>query len=173
MTPASIKKHPLHPILVAIPIGLLIFSLVCDFVYFLGGHVLSWAEVAYYTLGGGIVGALIAAVPGLVDLLSIQNPEHKRTGIIHMCVNLVAVALFVADFWLRRQQAAPTAIPFVLSLLGVGLLGVGGWLGGHLVHVAGISVDTESAGEIPTRQQDTESAGHDVRSPRGMRRSAT
>ena len=38
---------------------------------------------------GGIVGALIAAIPGFIDLLGIQNPKSKSIGIWHMIINLL------------------------------------------------------------------------------------
>ena len=52
-TRASIAGHPIHPMLVTIPIGLWIFSLVCDFGFVITGDS-AWAITAYYTLGGGI-----------------------------------------------------------------------------------------------------------------------
>ena len=60
-TPASIAGHPIHPMLVPIPIGLWVFSLVCDIVFTVGGKNPDWATVALFTMGGGIVGALLAA----------------------------------------------------------------------------------------------------------------
>src|SRR5439155_1300719 len=60
-TPANIARHPIHPMLVAIPIGLWIFSLICDLVYRFGGGNPNWQVVAWYTLVGGILGALVAA----------------------------------------------------------------------------------------------------------------
>jgi len=62
---ASFKGHPLHPILIPLPIGLWIFSIVSDLIFKLGFGGPVWNEVAFYTLGGGIVGALIAALPGI------------------------------------------------------------------------------------------------------------
>jgi uncharacterized membrane protein len=44
-TPASIAKHPLHPMLVAIPIGVWIFSLVCDLALVFGATSESWANI--------------------------------------------------------------------------------------------------------------------------------
>ena len=34
--PASISKHPIHPILIVFPVGLWIFSLVCDLIRLAG-----------------------------------------------------------------------------------------------------------------------------------------
>lgn len=65
-SPASLKKHPLHPMLVAFPIGLWVFAFVCDVIHALSGNTV-WLTVATYCIGGGIVGAVLAAVPGLID----------------------------------------------------------------------------------------------------------
>jgi uncharacterized membrane protein len=61
-TPASIAKHPIHPMLVVLPMGLWIFSLVAV-LFFAAGCGDRWKDVALYTMGGGIAGALIAAIP--------------------------------------------------------------------------------------------------------------
>jgi len=138
--PASFKGHPSHPILVAFPIGLWIFSLISDLIFKFdyGGPV--WNDVALYTLAGGIVGALIAAVPGFIDLLGIQNPKSKSIGIWHMIINLLAVVLFCVNFWLRTQRAPGTNLPVILSIIGVVFIIISGWLGGELVYVRGIAV---------------------------------
>src|ERR1044071_1657254 len=101
-TPANIAKHPLHPMLVAIPIGLWIFSLVCDLVYRFGSHDPNWDLVARYTLVAGIVGALVGAVRGFIDMLSLPWGV-KRIALMHMSINLTVVALYVVNAWLRRN----------------------------------------------------------------------
>ena len=146
-SPASIKGHPIHPMLVGIPIGLWTFSLVADLVYKLGLGDESWARTAYLCIGGGIVGALLAAVPGLLDLLSLSDPRAKRIGVLHMSVNLVAVALFAISFLMRMNGVPGDTGPIILSVLGVVILGVGGWLGGELVFRHGVAVDTSAAEE--------------------------
>ena len=145
-TPANIAKHPIHPMLVAIPIGLWVFSLVCDLVLAFGGTSENWAIVARYTMVGGIVGALLAALPGLIDLLSLP-PGLRTTAIIHMSINLTIVVLFVINAWLRIRagDAGNTATgPVWLSLIAILMLAVSGWLGGKLVYESGVAVDTES-----------------------------
>jgi len=77
-SPASFIGYPLHPILVAFPIGLWIFSLISDVIFKMGWGGPAWNDVALYTLGGGTVGALIAALPGFVDFASLTNPKTKR-----------------------------------------------------------------------------------------------
>ena len=140
-TPASIAGHPIHPMLVPIPIGLWIFSLVCDLVGAAGSTNPAWSTVALYTLAGGIVGALLAAVPGLIDLLSLP-PGPRRTALIHMSINLTVVALYAINLWIRLNATERSGAPLWLSIIGIGLLVVSGWLGGKMVYVYGIAVET-------------------------------
>jgi len=143
-TPANIAKHPIHPMLVAIPIGLWIFSLVCDLVYRFGSTNPNWQIVAWYTLVGGILGALIAAVPGLIDMLSL--PWHtKRIALIHMSINLTVVALYVVNAYIRKHSGGVSDAGIWLSLIAVLMLAVSGWLGGKLVYVHGVAVDPAPA----------------------------
>ena len=64
-SPASIAKHPIHPMLVALPIGLWIFSLVSDVIYLMKWGSSLWNDVAFYTMAGGIAGSLLSQYPGL------------------------------------------------------------------------------------------------------------
>src|SRR5687767_7596423 len=105
-TPANVAGHPIHPMLVTIPIGLWIFSLVCDFIAMRSASPETWNVVALYALVGGIVGALVAAIPGLIDLVSLRDPAIKKTGLIHMGINLTVVALYVINAWLRFEGQA-------------------------------------------------------------------
>jgi uncharacterized membrane protein len=96
--------------------------------------------LAYYTMIGGILGALAAAVPGLVDLLSLPAGPVKKTALTHMGINLTVVALYVCNAWLRHGNPQDLKVPFILSIVGVGLLLVSGWLGGKMVFEAGVGV---------------------------------
>ena len=138
-TPASIARHPIHPILVAFPIGLWVFSVVADLIYQLGWGRATWSDVAFYSIGGGIVGALLAAVPGFIDFLSITDKRVRAIGIYHMVANLLAVAIFGVSFWLRWRGGAGVG-PVAVSVVGLILLGFAGWLGGELVFVHSMGV---------------------------------
>src|SRR5258706_8487441 len=140
-TPANIAKHPIHPMLVTIPVGLWVFSLICDLIFLSGNTAGPWSTVALYTMVGGIIGALLAAVPGLIDLLSLPS-EPRKTAIYHMVVNLTVVALYVVNVWLRLSAPENLQGPIWLSVIAIGLLLVSGWLGGKMVFVYGIGVDT-------------------------------
>jgi uncharacterized membrane protein len=137
-TPASIAKHPVHPMLVTIPIGLWVMSLVCDLVRAGGSDNPAWSVVALYTMVGGIAGALVAAVPGFIDMLSLRG-DAKRTALAHMAINLTVVALFAVNAWMRIT-GGPGTQPLWLSIVAIALLVVSGWLGGKMVYVYGVAV---------------------------------
>lgn len=147
-TPAQIAGHPIHPMLVTIPIGLWIFSLVCDFIAMRSGNPGTWASASLYAMVGGIIGALAAALPGLVDLLSLRNSPVLPTAVKHMALNLTIVVLYVINAWMRwdTSAAAPAGLPLILSLVAIAMLLVSGWLGGKMVYEAGVAVHTEDMG---------------------------
>lgn len=140
-TPASVAGHPVHPLLIVFPVGLLIFSLLCDLIALLSADAQTWYTVALYTMVGGFVGALIAAVPGFIDFLSITDDRVRKIAIMHMACNLIAVTLYAVNIWLRVSGSDPSGTPLLLSLIGVGLLGVSGWLGGAMVYRHGVGVN--------------------------------
>ncbi len=139
--------HPFHPILVTVPIGAWMSSVVFD----LGSHAVD--DGSYLVRGAawlvviGVLGAVVAALFGLLDLLAIPRGTRAfRTGIAHMSLNLTAVALFAVDFLLRRgdlDRTATPAGPLLLSIAGVAILGASGWLGGMLAYHFGVRVADE------------------------------
>lgn len=160
-SPASIGKHPVHPMLVAFPIGLWVFALVCDFVRLFGGAEV-WSTVALYAIGGGIVGALLAAIPGFIDYLSIDEAEMKRIATTHLLLGLGSVVLFGLSFWLRLRLEQESKLPFFLSIVGVLVIGFGGWLGGKMVYVKGMAVE---AVETLVRKEKKQEADSRQRQP--------
>ncbi len=139
---AKLFGHPIHPMLIPFPLGLLTTSLVFDVVYLLTGNG-KWSEIAFWMIAAGVIGGLAAAVFGLIDWLAIPSGTRaKSVGLWHGAGNVVVVVLFALS-WLLRMDAPgePGAIPIVLSLLGVGLASVTGWLGGELVDRLGVGVD--------------------------------
>ena len=154
-SPASIKKHPIHPMLVALPIGLWVFALFCDAVGASGGAAI-WRTVALYCVAAGIVSALLAAVPGVIDYFSITESEMKRIANLHLVVNLGAIVIFAINLWLRFRLPAESRVPLALSILGVLAIGLGGWLGGEMVYVKGMAVEAVeklAKGKEPPRRR--------------------
>jgi uncharacterized membrane protein len=144
-TRGSIAGHPIHAILVVFPVGLFLTALVFDVLGMLTAASI-WKTLAFYVIGAGIVGGLAAAVFGFVDYLDLTGTV-ARTATWHMALNLTVVSLFTASWLLRttageRWIGAESAVPQFLTILGGLVLLVSGWLGGHLVYVHGIGVDT-------------------------------
>ena len=138
-TKASIKNHPLHPMLVSIPIGLWVFSLVAD-ILFLRGMGGEWRIVSGYCIAGGILGALAAAVPGLIDYTTL-NGKPKEIGTWHMILNLCAVASYAINFFIRYNNGFQVeGLPLTLSIVTIIFLSISGWLGGELVYVHRVAV---------------------------------
>ena len=141
-TPASFAKHPIHPMLVVFPLGLWIFSLISDLILLLGKNPL-WNEIAFYTMAGGLVGASLAAVPGVIDMFSIADPKPGEIAWNHMIVNIVTMAAFGLNLYLRIVLEPGAFFPVLLSVVGVLLLGYSGWLGGELAYVHGVGVQPQ------------------------------
>jgi uncharacterized membrane protein len=139
-SPASIKKHPIHPMLIAFPIGLWTFALACDVLTAFGGRP-AWAIVSRYSIAGGIAGAVVAAIPGLIDYFSIDESEMKRIATTHLFLNVAALIVFSFNLWIRFRLDGESHLPLILSFVGIGLVGIGGWLGGEMVYVKGMAVE--------------------------------
>jgi uncharacterized membrane protein len=77
-------------------------------------------------------------VPGLIDLLSLRDPEIRRIAIIHMLINLTAVTLYGINIYVRVSYPGHFKGAFTLSVIGVGLIAVSGWIGGEIVHIHGV-----------------------------------
>lgn len=136
----SIAKHPVHPMLVPFPIGLWVFSFIADAIFLMGWGGPVWNDVAFYTMVGGTLGALLAAPFGLADLLSIQDRITQRIGRMHLVLNLLIVGIFAVDLWLRRQAGTGAGLPVTLSGVAILMLLASGWLGGEMVYVHGAGV---------------------------------
>jgi uncharacterized membrane protein len=134
-TPASIRQHPIHAILIAFPIGLWGFSLICDIIYVLQPEHMFWEGLAFYSIAGGIIGALVAAVPGFIDYLSLRDRGVKRIATAHMVLNLLIVVLYIFNLGVRYNAFPNSSSSGIgLSVLAIAILAVSGWLGGALVY---------------------------------------
>jgi uncharacterized membrane protein len=153
-TPASVDKHPLHAILVAFPIGLWMFSLVCDFMFRFASGEETWHLMAWYTIVAGLIGAAAAAVPGLIDFFSIRDPRAGKIGLAHLAGNAGLVVLYAINAWIRTLLAPDSVLPILLSVVGVAGLVVTGWLGGELVYVhkVGVAQGTVSSASVRSKR---------------------
>ena len=139
----KILGHPVHPVLVVFPLGLLVTAAVMDAVAFQRESP-PLSAVAHYNIGIGLLIGVVAASFGWLDWLAIPDRTRaKRVGAAHGVANMVAVVLF-GIVWAQRQGTADVTISGALltvEILGLAVLLVGGWLGGELVDRLGVGVD--------------------------------
>ncbi|MFC0105463.1 DUF2231 domain-containing protein [Kibdelosporangium aridum] len=141
--------HPFHPILVTVPIGAWVASLVFDVASQLVSTPGFLAMGSVWLIGIGVVGALLAAMVGLLDLLTIpRGTAAFRTGLVHMGLNLAVTVAYVGGFFWRQNsygQADAVALgPLLLSAVSLAALAVSGYLGGKLAYHYGVRVADES-----------------------------
>lgn len=142
-TRARVLGHPIHQMLIPIPLGMFLVAAVLDIVQRVTDA--GWIPtVSFWNALIGVVSALVAAVFGLIDWTSIPaNTRAKRIGALHGAGNVVVVALFAAAVYLRwdtRTLPAPT-LALALEAGALALGGVTAWLGGELVDRMGVGVD--------------------------------
>ena len=155
-SPASIGGHPVHPMIIPFPIALWVFSLVADVIYLWRGNPVWKDYVAFYTLLGGIIGAAVAAVPGLIDWMSLTEKAVVKIANWHARLNVIALLVFAGSFYLRTTSGSSLVsgsytIPLALSVLGVILISISGYLGGELVFKHGVAVENRTPDRQPTR----------------------
>lgn len=143
LSKASIGSHPIHPMLVAFPIGLWVTSFVFDILGAITGSSFYW-NTGFYMVIAGCVGAALAAVPGVIDLLFAIPPASsaKKRGFLHGGLNTIGLILFI---FVAAHRGSPDTKPDTVSLLGsliaVAVVGFSGWLGGTLVYRNQIGID--------------------------------
>jgi uncharacterized membrane protein len=140
---ASIAGHPIHPMLVPFPLALWTTSFATDVLFFFYRNS-SLRLISKFMLAAGCLGAVAAAVPGIIDWLSIRKPEVKVVANWHARLNIGALLIFALSLYFRTRSGAlltyGVKIPFFLSLLGMILIGISGWLGGELAYRYGVGV---------------------------------
>lgn len=145
--------HPFHPMLVAVPIGAWVASMVFDLASRFAPDSGFLAGGSKWLIAIGVLGALAAAMAGFLDLFAIPaGTPAFRTGLLHMGLNLVITAAYAAGFlWRQALSSADTAAggpvavgPLLLSAGSLALLVVSGYLGGKLAYRYGVRVADEA-----------------------------
>ncbi|HEY6162008.1 MAG TPA: DUF2231 domain-containing protein [Bacteroidia bacterium] len=139
---ASIKSHPIHPILVSFPVAFFTAAFIADAVSFC---VPAWnfTAIAFLLEGAGVMTALIAAIPGIIDFIYVipPNSSAKKRGAMHGILNVTATCIFAMVFFLRMNSSPHALIVLLCELAGVVLVVIAGWMGGTLVYRNQIAVD--------------------------------
>src|SRR6185503_8416355 len=161
---AKLLGHPIHPMLIVLPLGLFIGAVVFDVIA-------AWRDapslgvVGYWNIGAGVIGGLLAAVFGLIDWLAIPNGTRaKRIGLLHGGTNVLVVLLFAYSWWTRSNtvDAMPTTTLFAVQVIALLLGAFAGWLGGELVDQLGVGVAEGAHLNAPNSLSGLPAYQHDV-----------
>jgi nitrite reductase/ring-hydroxylating ferredoxin subunit/uncharacterized membrane protein len=145
---AQFRGHPLHVMLIPFPLAFLVGGFAAD----AGGLATDSDDlrlVAWYLIAAGLVAGVVTAIPGLIDYRFTVPPDStgKKRATRHLMVNSSALILFALAWWLRGDPGVTPDTALVgLEAIAAGLLGIGGWLGGTLVHRNQIGIDHRYAG---------------------------
>ncbi len=140
---ASVGSHPLHPMLIAFPIGLLVTSFIFDLIS-RWRDLPSLGAAAWYCIIAGLIGGVIAAIPGVIDLFSVvpRDSSARSRGYKHAILNGLMLVAFIAE---AAYRGGPGVLAdntsLILSACGVLLIGISGWLGATLIYRNQIAVD--------------------------------
>lgn len=144
---ASIKSHPLHPILVSFPIAFYIGTLIFDLLAVINTNF----ELAFsgkYAHIAAVIGAVAAAIPGIIDYTYTVPPDSsaKKRATKHGLTNSTVLVIFCIALYLKFRNDISPYVILAMEIVGVGLTMYAGWLGGTLVHRNQIGVDIRYAG---------------------------
>jgi nitrite reductase/ring-hydroxylating ferredoxin subunit/uncharacterized membrane protein len=136
--------HPLHPLLTDIPIGSWTSATILDVV---GGE--GSQQAAKRLIAVGIAAAVPTSMTGTSDWADTTPADDtvRRIGAVHAISNVTALVLYGASLGARRRGRHGRGV--LLGMAGLGALGVGGHLGGHLSYDKGVGVQQTAFRDVP------------------------
>jgi uncharacterized membrane protein len=148
----KIFGHPIHPMVVGYPVAFYTSTLV-GFIIYATTDDPFWLKQTIAANLAGVAMAVVAALPGFLDwLLAIpKGTNAKRTGLLHMTLNVTALVLFLISLLVYlgswNGPAKGAGLGIVLAALGIGATLGAGFLGWSLVqdHHVGVRVGREQA----------------------------
>jgi nitrite reductase/ring-hydroxylating ferredoxin subunit/uncharacterized membrane protein len=136
--------HPLHPIVVALPIGSWTATMALDGLELMGKK--EMAAGADATVAIGLLGALSSAASGLTQWqYTLDKP--RRVGLLHGLLNASATTLYAVSLLARLRGARRAGR--LTALLGYGVVTLGGYLGGELSYKYRVGTDHAPEEETP------------------------
>src|SRR5947207_8511615 len=157
-------KHPLHPIIVHVPMAMWPSALIFDILsqWQIGGNAM--VRLSFYAIIFGLVASLLAVPAGVLDWSGIKKEKPAwKIGLYHMMLNLIAVLLFAINFGLRmqdfREATTVAGVPLALSFIGTALLSGSAYLGGRMVYTyrdqRRTNVESEMAKDRRSRRRES------------------
>jgi uncharacterized membrane protein len=148
--------HPIHPMLIVLPLGLFLGAIIIDTIYLFSGGI-NLPAVSYFNISLGILGGLLAAVFGFTDWLALPaNTRAKQIGGWHGVGNVVVVLMFAISWWFRRADVnfVPSQLALIFSYSAIVLGALTAWLGGELVFRLNVGVDHGANFDAPSSLSD-------------------
>jgi uncharacterized membrane protein len=147
---AKILGHPIHQMLIVFPLGLFATSFIFDIAWLITGNA-DFGVVSFWMILAGVIGALAAAVFGLIDWLAIpRGTRAKAIGAQHGIGNVIVTVLFAVSWMLRWSVGRPSPTATFVSALGIVIALVTAWMGNELVSRLGIGVDEGAHADAPS-----------------------
>ena len=137
----AIAGHPIHPVIVTLPIAFLVAAPATDIAYWLTSD-LFWARASVWLIGAGLITGILAGLTGMMDFMKIGRVRKHTAGWAHMYANVTALVLTAINLGLRLGNPVDNLLftGLILSVLVAALLGISGWYGGELVYRHKIAV---------------------------------
>jgi uncharacterized membrane protein len=137
---ALIATHPIHPMLVPIPIICFVGALVTDIAYYASSEMM-WADLSSWLLIVGLAGGILAAVAGLIDFLG-NRLLRTQSAWPHLLGNLLVLVLSFCNVLIHTRDAWTSVVPtgLILSAVVVLIMAVTGWLGRTIVYRDNVGV---------------------------------
>lgn len=132
---AQIAKHPIHPMLVPVPIVCFVGALLTDITYYATAEMM-WADFSSWLLIVGFIAGVLAAIAGLVDFLSNRLIRTQAPAWPHLIGNLLVLVVSFFNTLVHTRDAWTSVVPtgIILSVITVAILPITGWLGWSLVY---------------------------------------
>jgi uncharacterized membrane protein len=151
-TRARLMGHAIHPMLVVFPLGLFTTAVVFDLVELITGNV-TFAQVGFWDITAGLIGAVLAALAGLADWISVPSRTRaKAVGMRHGLLNVAVTVIFLIAWAMRISRDGHVAGGgiFILELIGLIIAVAAAWLGGELVQRLAVSIDEHAEPDAPS-----------------------
>ncbi len=135
----QIAGHPIHAMVVGLPIGLYTAALLCDFGYLVVSDPF-WFRMAFWAILFGLFFHLMAAVTGMPDYLAVvkTKTDARRVAHSHLVFGVSLLIIQILNLAGRNGGSLPVdgsiAMPLVVNLIAVSVLGLQGWFGVELVY---------------------------------------
>lgn len=132
---ARIGSHPIHPILVPIPIACFVGTLLSDLMYWQTAA-MQWADFSAWLVTVGVIVGWLAGIAGLIDFLGNRVVRALPPAWPHLLGNVVVLILATFNMLIHSRDAWTSVVPvgLILSAATVVILLFTGWMGWSMVY---------------------------------------